>query len=160
MRIFSYHLFKHIQRFYWKENIVLRKQRKKSSQIIRLFSYFSNEMTNFLEKDYEYLQTFLSTNITDQKLVESLMKSSPMQQILIIINLLRTGEKNGTISSCMMNRMIFSSDFKSKNSSLVSPLPNQDKWLRSRKSASSSLFEFIQYACCCQRRNRVTTDAT
>lgn len=79
-----------------------------------MFSYFSDEMTNFLQKDYEYLQTFLSTNITDQKLVESLMKSSPMQQILIIINLLRTGEKNGTISSCMINRMIFYSDFQLK----------------------------------------------
>jgi hypothetical protein len=40
---------------------------------------------------------------------------------------------------------------------LVTQLPNHDKWLHSRRS-SSVLLDFFQYACCCQRRNRVTTD--
>lgn len=66
-----------------------------------MFIYFdfSDEMIHFLQKDYEYLQMFLSTNIADQKLVIQLTKSPAMQQILIIINLLQTGDKNGTISS-------------------------------------------------------------
>ncbi|CAF1263942.1 unnamed protein product [Adineta steineri] len=95
---------------------------------------FTDEMINFLEKDYDYLQSFLSTNICDQETVELLYKSPSIQQISIIIRLLRTGEKTGSLVH----------------------IPNQDKWLQSRK-ASSSLLEFFQNACCCQRRNRVTT---
>jgi hypothetical protein len=58
-------------------------------------------MINFLQKDYEYLQTFLSTNICDEKIVQLLKKSSSIQQISMIINLLRTGEKNGSNTSRM-----------------------------------------------------------
>ena len=54
---------------------------------------FSDEMVNFLQKDYEYLQTFLSVNVSDSKLVQALNRSSALQQISMIINLLRTGEK-------------------------------------------------------------------
>ncbi|CAF4431071.1 unnamed protein product, partial [Adineta steineri] len=57
---------------------------------------FTDEMINFLEKDYDYLQSFLSTNICDQETVELLYKSPSIQQILIIIRLLRTGEKTGS----------------------------------------------------------------
>lgn len=73
---------------------------------IDLFS--SEEMISFLQKDYEYLQTFLSTNIADQQLVTLLVKSPAMQQILMIINLLQTGGKNGSISSRMKNRRLAS----------------------------------------------------
>lgn len=58
-------------------------------------------MITFLQKDYEYLHMFLSTHIADQNLVIQLTKSAAMQQILIIINLLQTGDKNGTISPRM-----------------------------------------------------------
>jgi hypothetical protein len=50
-------------------------------------------MINFLQKDYEYLQTFLSTNISDTKLIQLLNKSSALQEVSIIINILRTGDK-------------------------------------------------------------------
>ena len=38
---------------------------------------------------------------------------------------------------------------------LVPSVSNRDKWFRSSKS-SSSFFDYIGTACCCQRRNRVT----
>jgi len=68
---------------------------------LTFFFFSSDEMINFLQKDYEYLQTFLSTNIGDEQIVQLLNKSSSIQQISIIINLLRTGDKNGSNLSRM-----------------------------------------------------------
>ncbi|CAF4334032.1 unnamed protein product [Rotaria socialis] len=98
---------------------------------------FSDEITSFLQKDYEYLQTFLSMNISDDNIVQFLNRSSSIQEISFIIEVLRKGEKHGSESS-------------------ISNIPNHDKWFSSRKS-SSSLFQCVQYLCCCQRRNRVMT---
>ena len=65
-------------------------------------------MINFLQRDYEYLQTFLSTNICDPEIVQLLNKSSSIQQISTIIDLLRTGEKNGSnLSSMKMINFFF-----------------------------------------------------
>jgi hypothetical protein len=115
-------------------------------------------MINFIQKDYEYLQTFLSMNISDQEIVHLLNKSSPIQQISTIINLLRTGEKTGSNLS-RKTKSSFINRLKKLIEFLVRNIPNHDKWIRSRKS-SLSLFEFLQYVCCCQRRNRVTTDTS
>ncbi|CAF1096830.1 unnamed protein product [Rotaria magnacalcarata] len=98
---------------------------------------FSDEIRSFLQKDYEYLQTFLSMNISDDDIVQFLNKSSSIQEISFIIDVLRKGEKHGSESS-------------------ISNIPNHDKWFSSRKS-SSSLLQCVQYLCCCQRRNRVMT---
>ncbi len=68
---------------------------------MRVLFFFSDEIINFLQKDYEYLQTFLSINICDQEIVQLLIKSSSIQQISTIIYLLRTGEKNGSNLSRM-----------------------------------------------------------
>ncbi|CAF3349216.1 unnamed protein product [Rotaria sp. Silwood1] len=108
------------------------------TSIIRERKYhFSDEMIDFLQRDYEYLQTFLSTNISDDDIIQLLNKSSSIQEISTIIGLLKNGEKNGSNTS-------------------LSNIPNHDKWFRSRESCSRFL-QFLQYACCCQRRNRVTT---
>jgi hypothetical protein len=64
-------------------------------------------MINLLQKDYEYLQVFLSTNICDQKIVQLLNKSFSIQQISMIINLLKTGEKNGSTSTRMKTSYSF-----------------------------------------------------
>lgn len=63
--------------------------------------FFSDDVINFLQKDYEYLQLFLSTNICDQETIQLLNKSTPIQQISNIIQLLRTGEQNGSNTSRM-----------------------------------------------------------
>ncbi|CAF0765501.1 unnamed protein product [Adineta ricciae] len=95
---------------------------------------FCDDMVNILQKDHEYLQTFLSENITDEETVQALNQSQALQEIASIIKLLKTGDRNESLPH----------------------IPNQDKWLQSRKS-SSSFFECFQQICCCQRRNRVTT---
>ncbi|CAF0912819.1 unnamed protein product [Rotaria sordida] len=100
--------------------------------------HFSDEMIIFLQKDYEYLQTFLSTTISDEEIIQLLNKSSSIEEISMIIDLLRKGGQNGSNTS-------------------LSNIPNHDKWFRSRKS-SSQFLQFFQYACCCQRRNRVMTN--
>jgi len=63
--------------------------------------FFSDDIINFLQKDYEYLQSFLSINICDQQTVQLLNKSASIQQISMIIELLRTGEKRGSHTSRM-----------------------------------------------------------
>ncbi|CAF1390425.1 unnamed protein product [Adineta ricciae] len=95
---------------------------------------FCDDMVNILQKDHEYLQTFLSENISDEDTVQTLNQSQALQEIASIIKLLKTGDRNESLPH----------------------IPNQDKWLQSRKS-SSSFFEYFQQICCCQRRNRVTT---
>jgi hypothetical protein len=61
-------------------------------------------MINFLQRDYEYLQSFLSTNIGDPDIVILLNKSTSIKQIATIIELLRKGDKNGShLSSMKMN---------------------------------------------------------
>ncbi|UJR25457.1 hypothetical protein I4U23_006804 [Adineta vaga] len=95
---------------------------------------FCDEMIHILQKDYEYLQLFLSKNISNEDIVQELNRSQSLQEIEIIIKILKTGDRRGSFPH----------------------IPNQDKWLQSRKS-SSSLFEYLQNVCCCQRRNRVTT---
>jgi hypothetical protein len=61
-------------------------------------------MINFLQRDYEYLQSFLSTNIGDPDIVILLNKSTSIKQIATIIELLRIGDKNGShLSSMKMN---------------------------------------------------------
>ncbi|CAF4422526.1 unnamed protein product [Rotaria socialis] len=62
---------------------------------------FSDEITSFLQKDYEYLQTFLSMNISDDNIVQFLNRSSSIQEISFIIEVLRKGEKHGSESSSM-----------------------------------------------------------
>ena len=59
------------------------------------FSFISprNETIDLLQKDYECLQTFLATNISDEKLVQLLNDSPTLQQLAMIIHLLKTGEK-------------------------------------------------------------------
>ena len=64
-------------------------------------------MINFLQRDYEYLQTFLSTNIGDQDIVILLNKSTSIKQIATIIELLRIGEKSGSHSSSMKINCLF-----------------------------------------------------
>jgi hypothetical protein len=76
---------------------------------------FSDETINSLQRDYEYLQTFLSTNVGDQEIVNSLNKSSSIQQIATIIDLLRRGDKSGTYSTCMKINSFFTI-FPEKNS--------------------------------------------
>jgi len=73
---------------------------------LRIF-FFSDEIINFLQKDYEYLQRFLSLNICDQEIVQLLIKSFSIQQISTIIYLLRTGEKNGSNLSRIKIRNFF-----------------------------------------------------
>ncbi|CAF5056478.1 unnamed protein product, partial [Rotaria sp. Silwood1] len=70
------------------------------TSIIRERKYhFSDEMIDFLQRDYEYLQTFLSTNISDDDIIQSLNKSSSIQEISTIIGFLKNGEKNGSNTS-------------------------------------------------------------
>lgn len=82
-------------------------------------SLFRDEMVNFLQKDYEYLQTFLSTNISDLKLVQSLNKSPTLQQISMIIYLLRTGEKLGPNNSRMLNKSLIPCKIQDKTRLIV-----------------------------------------
>jgi hypothetical protein len=72
-------------------------------RIYLLVLFFSDEMVNYLQRDYEYLQSFLSSNISDQQTVLLLIRSSSIDQISRIIDLLRTGEKSGSQSSSMKN---------------------------------------------------------
>ena len=74
MKKFLHHLFKHGQQYYLKENIVFRKKKQNNKflifiKILILFCFFlSDEVINFLQKDYEYLQIFLSTNIIQEQI--------------------------------------------------------------------------------------------
>ena len=51
-------------------------------------------MVNILQKDHEYLQTFLSENISDEDTLQGLNQSQPLQEIASIIKLLKTGDRN------------------------------------------------------------------
>lgn len=62
---------------------------------------FSEEIRTFLQQDYEHLQTFLSMNISDEEIVQSLNKSSSIEEISNIVNLLKQGAQNGLDSTGM-----------------------------------------------------------
>ena len=79
---------------------------------IRYFLLSRDEMINYLQRDYEYLQTFLLTNIGDHDIVILLNKSSALEQIAKIIDLLRTGDKNGSNSSSMIISFLINQRFE------------------------------------------------
>lgn len=66
-----------------------------------MFPFFSDDTTNFLRKDYECLQTFLSMTISDEDIVHALNKSPSIQEISAIINGFRKGDKQGSQLSSM-----------------------------------------------------------
>jgi mannitol/fructose-specific phosphotransferase system IIA component (Ntr-type) len=54
----------------------------------------SDDMINIFQKDYDYLLSFLSTNIADEETMQALHQSQAVQEISLIIKLLRTADKN------------------------------------------------------------------
>lgn len=58
-------------------------------------------MIHLLQKDYEYIQAFLTMNISDSKIVHLLNRASALQQLSNIIDSLKDGDKIGPDTSCM-----------------------------------------------------------
>lgn len=52
-------------------------------------------MIQLLQKDSEYIQRFLSMNVSDQKIIDLLNRSSALQQLSHIIESLKDGDKIG-----------------------------------------------------------------
>ena len=57
-------------------------------------------MIHLLQKDFEYIQRFLTMNISDQKIIDLLNRSSALQQLSHIIESLKNGDKIGPDTSC------------------------------------------------------------